>query len=98
LEGPPTPLATPLTKIWEVIEFPEKYVTEPSDGKLRKTRKSKTLCVSKVVAVRGLPMASGDGVITHGKLPYPPLNPKLGERMQFEALGSMVQGPEVTVK
>ena len=43
-------------------------------------------------------MASGDGVISHCELPYPSLNPKLGERMQFEALGSTVQGPEVTVK
>jgi hypothetical protein len=42
-------------------------------------------------------MASGDGVISHCELPYP-LNPKLGERMQFGALGSMVQGPEVMVK
>jgi hypothetical protein len=42
-------------------------------------------------------MASAVDVMEHAwKLPYP--DGKLGERMQFGALGSTVHGPEVTVK
>ncbi len=42
-------------------------------------------------------MASAVGVMVHAwLLPY--VDGKLGERMQFGALGSTVQGPEVTVK
>ena len=41
-------------------------------------------------------MASAVDVMEHAwKLPYP--DGKLGERMQFGALGSTVHGPEVTV-
>ena len=42
-------------------------------------------------------MASEVGVMEHA-CPTWELNGKLGERMQFGALGSTVQGPEVTVK
>ncbi len=42
-------------------------------------------------------MASAVGVMEHAwLLPY--LDGKLGERMQFGALGSLVQGPEVMAK
>ena len=45
-------------------------------------------------------MASEVDVMEHAWLsPYhPPNQATLGERMQFGALGSTVQGPEVTVK
>jgi hypothetical protein len=53
--------------------------------------------VLKEVAVRGLPMASAVDVMEQvWYLPY--TDGKLGERMQFGALGSTVHGPEVTVK
>ena len=42
-------------------------------------------------------MASEVDVMEHA-CPKPYLDGKLGERMQFGALGSTVQGPEVTVK
>ena len=45
----------------------------------------------------GAPMASAVGVMEQLSLvPYD--DGKLGERMQFGAPGSTVQGPEVTVK
>ena len=75
---------------------PEKLVNVP-DGWLGMRRESQFCSVLKEVAVRGLPMASAVGVMEHAwLLPYH--DGKLGERMQFGALGSTVQGPEVTVK
>ena len=82
LEGPPP--------------IPEKLVNVP-DGWLGMRRKSKPASVKKEVAVRGLPRASAVGVMEHAWLsPY--ADGKLGERMQFGALGSLVQRPEVTAK
>ena len=54
--------------------------------------------VLKEVAVRGLPMASVVDVMEQGSWYLPYSDGKLGERMQFGALGSTVHGPEVTVK